>query len=436
MQKHMSFGDAIATYSILTIGDGLVTQIPALLGAMSAGLIVTRTTNDETDKHLGDAMRKQFAAQPRVFLMAGGLMLIMALVPGFPWYVFLTIGLMAVAAGVLMDPALRTPLEARLRPVAIALGRDRPAPLEAASTRALEARPMVPLLLDLSGRGVQKADSTRLTAALEATLDRFDMELGVTLPRLSVHATNSEAPPSWRLLAYEAPIGAGDLVEDDDPVDQLAPAVRQALRRNLGLFVGIQEASNMLTRVGAEYPEVVKEVARALPVARIAEVLRRMVEEEVSLRNLRDVLESLADAGQREKDPFNLTEFARVALRRQLSHRYAPDGVLRGVTLSPPLESRLREAVRSNGSTSQLALEPAEAAQVLDAFTTAVGRSGVEVILAPIDLRRHVRKLIEPDLFDTAVLSFHELIPTLKLEIVDRVSVGGASVAGYLEAAE
>ena len=212
--------------------------------------------------------------------------------------------------------------------------------------------------------------------------------------------------------------------------------MRQALRRNLGLFVGIQETSNMLTRVGAEYPEVVKEVARALPVARIAEVLRRMVEEEVSLRNLRDVLESLADAGQREKDPFNLTEFARVALRRQLSHRYAPDGLLRAVTLSPPLESRLREAVRSNGGTSQLALEPAEAAQVLDAFTVAVSRSGVEVILAPIDLRRHVRKLIEPDLFDTAVLSFHELIPTLKLEIVDRVPVGGASVAGYLEAAE
>ncbi len=249
-----------------------------------------------------------------------------------------------------------------------------------------------------------------------------------------MHAANSDDPPSWRFLAYEAPIAADDLPEGD-PIDTLPELVREALRRHLGLFMGIQETSNMLNRIGAEYPEVVKEAGRALPVARMAEVLRRMVEEEVSLRNLRDILEALADAGQREKDPFNLTEFARVALRRQLSHRYAPTGRLRALTLSPALEQRLRDAVRSNAGAPQLALEPAEAARALDAFISAVRAHEVSVILAPIDLRRHVRKLIEPDLFDVAVLSFHELIPTLKLDIVDRVAIGGP-VAGLLQEAQ
>ncbi len=436
MQHGMSLGEAAQTYSILTIGDGLVTQIPALLGAMAAGLIVTRTTDDETEKNLGEAVRRQLASKPRVWLMAGGLMLAMALVPGFPWPVFVVIGLVALTLGVTLDPQLSAVATRRLRPVRVALGRDTPQRLAAASTRALEARPMLPLHLELAGRGVQAVDAARLTAALESVLDRFDLELGVSLPRVSVHAVESEEPPLWRLLAYEAPAGGGPLPEPgEDVVDVVAPAVREALRRHIGLFVGIQETSNLLARAGQDYPEVVKEVARALPVARIAEVLRRMVEEEVSLRNLRDVLEALADAGQREKDVFNLTEFARVALRRQLSHRYAPDGVLRALTLAPELEARLREAVRSSNGGGQLALEPQDAARILDGAIAAVRRSGADVVLTPIDLRRHLRKLIEPDLFDVAVLSFHELIPTLRLDVVDRVTAepGGA---GVLEAAE
>lgn len=434
MQQGMPLGEAVQTYSILTIGDGLVTQIPSFLGAIAAGLIVTRTTDDENESHLGQAVQRQFAAKPRVFLMAGGLLFAMALIPGFPWPIFVLLGIGGVTLGVMLDPPLRVAVEKRLRPVSVALGRDKPKLLQSASTGVLEARPMSPLMLDLSGRGVERTDQARITASLESVLDRFDMDLGVSLPRLSLSATEGDAPPSWRLLAYEAPIGAGFL-EEGDVVDALAPLLRESLRRHLGLFVGIQETSNMLNRAGQDYPEVVKEVARALPVARIAEVLRRMVEEEVSLRNLRDVLESLAEAGQREKDPFNLTEFARIALRRQLSHRYAPDGVLRALTLSPDLEAKLREAVRANGGSPQLALEPADAARVLDSCIAAVARTGVDVIITPVDLRRHLRKLIEPDLFDTAVLSFHELIPTLKLEIVDRLAID-APVAGYLEAAE
>jgi type III secretion protein V len=279
----------------------------------------------------------------------------------------------------------------------------------------------VPLLLELDGDGVRRHEGAVLARALEEVLEGFEVRLGVALPRASFHYGEAAGPARWRLLAFEAPIGAGELADPSD-LAALQEAVRQALRRNTGLFVGIQEASTLLNRAGADYPEVVKEAARALPLARIAEVMRRLAEEEVPLRNLRDILESLADAGQREKDPFALTEFARVALRRQISHRYAPNEDLKAIVLEPPLEQHLREAIRTGGGAQQLALDPEMSRRVTDAILAKVDDTGAPVLLAAIDLRRHVRKLIEPARFDLGVLSFHELLPSLKLDIVGRVA--------------
>jgi type III secretion protein V len=420
IQQGLEFGAAIHKYSILTIGDGMVTQIPALLGAMAAGLIVTRTTDEDSDSHLGDAVRRQFAAKPRVFLVSGGICWLLALIPGFPAPVFLLLGGVGLVTGALLDVDLRSRLTKRFLPGRI-LADETKAPSVAAQTRTLDAQPIVPLLLELDGDGVRRHEGAVLARALEEVLEGFEVRLGVALPRASFHYGEAAGPARWRLLAFEAPIGAGRLA---DPSDLLAlqDAVRQALRRNTGLFVGIQEASTLLNRAGADYPEVVKEAARALPLARIAEVMRRLAEEEVPLRNLRDILESLADAGQREKDPFALTEFARVALRRQISHRYAPDGALRAVVLEPPLEQHLREAIRSSGGAQQLALDPEMSRRVTDAILAKVDDIGAPVLLTAIDLRRHVRKLIEPARFDLGVLSFHELLPTLKLDIVGRVA--------------
>jgi type III secretion protein V len=401
IQQGLEFGAAIHKYSILTIGDGMVTQIPALLGAMAAGLIVTRTTDEDSDSHLGDAVRRQFAAKPRVFLVSGGICWLMALIPGFPAPVFLLLGGVGLVTGALLDVDLRSRLTKRFLPGRI-LADETKAPPVAAQTRTLDAQPIVPLLLELDGDGVRRHE-------------------GAVLARASFHYGDPAGPARWRLLAFEAPIGAGQLADPSD-LAALQEAVRQALRRNTGLFVGIQEASTLLNRAGADYPEVVKEAARALPLARIAEVLRRLAEEEVPLRNLRDILESLADAGQREKDPFALTEFARVALRRQISHRYAPDGALRAVVLEPPLEQHLREAIRTGGGAQQLALDPETSRRITDAILAKVDDTQAPVLLAAIDLRRHVRKLIEPARFDLGVLSFHELLPTLKLEIAGRVA--------------
>ncbi len=438
LQQDMTMSAAGVKYSILTIGDGMVMQIPALLGAMSAGLLVTRTTDDEHDMHLGDAIGRQLMAKPRVLLVAGGLCVLFAMVPGFPALVFLTLGLVLFGAGAMLTPALRTRWERFARPkVAAVRGRAATAPT-LMSTDAAPPRPTVPLLLELPAGRLSADASRELLHGLEGVLDHFQLYLGLRLPRFDVHAVQlvedeqeSAAATQWRLLVHEVPVAEGAL-QQQHTAAALADGVREALRRHAGLFLGTQETNHLLTRASIDLPDVVKETLRALPLARVAEILRRLAEEEVAIRNLRDILETLSDAAQREKDVFALTELVRIGLKRQLCYRYAPAGKLRAMLLEPPLEDMLRGAVRVNGGAQQLALDPVQMGQLIQHFVEAVRRYRPDAIVTAVDIRRHVRKLVEAECFDTPVLSYHELMPALELEVVHRLAFEDAPL---LEAA-
>lgn len=443
MQQGLPIGQAMVKYSILTIGDGMVAQIPALLSAMAAGLIVTRATGDDRDRHLGDAIARQLAAKPRVLIVAGGLCLLFALVPGFPTWVFAVLGLLLGATGVLLLPPMRARWQRFSRPARETVLRRKDRAPEELLTALPAPRPTLPLVLELPPSALQGDTPAALLAALEGVLDRINLELGLPLPRISIHAVAQAS--GWRLLAFEVPIASGAIPllaaaaaqpqrnPPHNPMcDALALATLAALRRNLMLFFGTQEASSYLGRAANDMPDVVKEVLRALPLQRVAEILRRLVEEEVAIRHAREILEALADAAQREKDVFALTELARIALKRQISHRAAPDGTLRALLLAPQLEEMLRESVRVNNGAQQLTLEPALARAVMDALVNGVRQHRPTAVVTAVDIRRHVRKLIEAECFDTPVLSYHELMPTLRLEPVGRVSVPDAPL---LEAA-
>ena len=443
MQQGLPIGQAMVKYSILTIGDGMVAQIPALLSAMAAGLIVTRATGDDRDRHLGDAIARQLAAKPRVLIVAGGLCLLFALVPGFPTWVFGVLGLLLGATGVLLLPPMRARWQRFSRPARETVLRRKDRAPEELLTALPAPRPTLPLVLELPPSALQGDTPAALLAALEGVLDRINLELGLPLPRISIHALPQAS--GWRLLAFEVPIASGAIPllaaaaaqpqrhpQINPLCDALALATLAALRRNLMLFFGTQEASSYLGRAANDMPDVVKEVLRALPLQRVAEILRRLVEEEVAIRHAREILEALADAAQREKDVFALTELARIALKRQISHRAAPEGTLRALLLAPQLEEMLRESVRVNNGAQQLTLEPALARAVMDALVHGVRQHRPTAVVTAVDIRRHVRKLIEAECFDTPVLSYHELMPTLRLEPVGRVSVPEAPL---LEAA-
>jgi type III secretion protein V len=282
----------------------------------------------------------------------------------------------------------------------------------------------VPLLLRVPRTLLAGDDAHRLTHALEGVLEDFQLNLGLALPRIHLHATDEDG--QWQLLAYEVPIAQGTLPADEVPTG-LAEAVRQSLRRHSALFLGTQDTTNLLTRASADVPDIVKEVLRALPLQRVSDILRRLVAEGVSIRNLRDILEGLAEASQRDKDVHALTEFSRVALRRQISHQVAPQGRLSAVLLQPALEELLRGAIRVAGGVSQLALDPDVARKVSETLVASVKSHQPTAVLTSIDVRWHLRKLIETECFDTPVLSYHELMPTLHLDVVDRVAVPGGA---------
>ena len=427
LQQDMTLSDATVKYSILTIGDGMVSQIPALLGAMSAGLLVTRTTDDEHDKHLGDAIGRQLTAKPRVLLMGGGLCVLFSAVPGFPTVVFMALGLAFFAAGFMLTPSLRARWEKLAQPTLSAVMRRSPTAPVLMSAEAVQVRPTVPLLLEVPVGRLDAQESHSLLAGLEGVLDHFQLNLGMRLPRIDVHAMrpDEDKPAVWRLLAYEVPIAEGEL-QQEDTVPSLVNEVRESLRRHVNLFMGTQEANLLLTRAAIDLPDVVKETLRALPLARVAEILRRLVEEEVAIRNLRDILETLADTAQREKDVYALTELTRIGLKRQISHRYAPEGHLRAVLLEPALEEMLRNAIRHNSGAQQLALDPLEMSRLMTRFRNVVQVFKPAAIVTAVDIRRHVRKLIEQDCFDVPVLSYHELLPSLQLEALHRVSTEDA----------
>jgi type III secretion protein V len=431
MQQGMSLSDAMVKYSLLTIGDGMVAQIPALLSAFGAGLIVTRASGDDRDRHLGDAIARQLGAKPRVLVVAGGLCLLMALVPGFPWPVFAVLGLLLGGTGILLGPQMRAKWQRISRPARETVLRRKDVVPAVLQTALPPPRAQLPLVLEVPAKALQADAPAQLMNALETVLDRINLRLGLPLPRVSVHSLPEGE--GWRLLAYEVPIAKGSMHHGPGVAGQaegaavamepLAEAVWQALRRHLGLFFGTQEASSYLGRAGQDIPDVVKEVLRALPLQRVAEILRRMVEEEVPIRNARDILEALAEAAQREKDVYALTELGRIALKRQLSHQVAPDGNLRALLLAPELEEMLRQAVRVNAGAQQLALDPNQARAVIDALVHAIRAHQPAALVTAVDVRRHVRKLIDSDCFDTPVLSYHELMPTLRLHALGRVEV-------------
>jgi type III secretion protein V len=423
LQNGMTLSAAMVKYSILTIGDGMVAQLPALLSASAAAILVTRSGGDAGDNNLAEVIGRQFAAKPQVLLSAAGLCLVMAAVPGFPAPVFVLLGVAIGSVGALLLPPVQARVRHFMRPARETVLRRKDAPPVNLATALPAVRPALPLVLQLPGAAMNGMQPERIVHALEGVLDRINLDLGVPLPRIALVPTTGA--PEYVLLAHEVPIARG-AVPVGNPGDlpaALAEMVTQSLRRHLGLFFGTQDANSYLVRASHELPDVVKEVLRALPLQRVADILRRLIEEEAPIRNARDILEALADAAQREKDVHALTEFARIAQKRQLSHRVAPDGHLRALLLAPALEEVLRQAIRVVGGQQVLSLDPPQTQLLTRALADAVRSQQPNALVTAVDVRRHVRLLIQGECFDTPVLSYHELAPDLRLEPLGRVEV-------------
>ena len=439
LQRGLDLGAAARAYTLLTIGSGLVAQIPALVISTAAGIVVTRVAAEDegTDTHLGREIARQILGQPKAIAVAAVLLAVLALVPGLPVGPFVVL---AAALGLLARALMRA--QRARRP-------DREAPAAPAGARGVPEPLLLPLELllgpDLAAALCPGDDDADALAARLADRVREPLfaALGLTMPRLTVRPSAAADPAGPGLppagyeirldevprLRGELPLGSSQ-VDPTAAEDALADELSSVLERWGHELIGIEEAQALLTRLERTHPALVREVVpRVVSPAVLADVLRRLVEEGVSLRNLKDVLGALADRpAAAERDPAALTEHVRAALRRTITHAHTgQDGAVPVLTLDPMIEEAVRDAVHQTKSGSALGLEPQLAREILASVTRAMataagsGPGGVPVILASADVRRHVRRLIEATHPRLAVLSHLELAPEATVRMVGRI---------------
>ncbi|MFC4729891.1 FHIPEP family type III secretion protein [Coralloluteibacterium thermophilus] len=448
LQRGMSLGDAVQTYSILTIGDGLVSQIPAILAAISAGLVVTRTAGTEDDKHLGEAISRQVSGEPRVLLITGCLSLLMMFVPGFPVAVFGLLGVSLLAVSAYRYRHRHPQLRRLFR---VPASEQTPEEVKAAA-EVDDLAPPPPLLVEVGPALLASLGEDAVRRGLKGMVQGLREEFGVPVPAPTVRSDARLGADGYRISAFGARMGSGTLRGDaaflpapggtgDDeaggfypawpgqwvaagtpgalaPLEALVAHCRNAIQRRMGGFIGIQETANLFGKMSKDYADLVKEMLRVVAPQRVADVLKRLSEEGVPIRNLRDVFEAITEVGGREKDVVMLTEYVRVALKREIAERYADaDRTLHVVLVHPELEDRLRQSVRVAGGASQLAITPELASRLGQEIRTQLARAGgkVPVLLCSLDVRRHLRKLVEVDFFQLPVLSYQELAPDLRI---------------------
>ncbi|XXF81639.1 type III secretion system export apparatus subunit SctV [Myxococcaceae bacterium GXIMD 01537] len=489
LQKGMEVGAAAQKYTLLTIGDGLVNMIPAILISTCAGIIVTRVGGEEEGAHLGKDVGTQLFAYPKAIAIAAGMLTVMGIIPGMPTIPFL---MMAGAAGLGAWKMLKGQKDAEAAEANAGSATEmengtptssEPAPKEPINPDSELFVPVVtPIVLEVSDSLVPYVDSRQdngkfLFELIPFMRDGLFVELGVRFPGVRARGNGGLPPGAYTIQINEVPVVTGQAtlghILVNDTVDRLKlmniqgfeavnPATRQpaawvpeqhkdtleaaglttwdvpgyiilhlasVLRRNARDFLGVQEVQSMLEQLEKAFPAIVKEVVpKVVNVIKLADILGRLVEEEISIRDLRGILQALADYGQIEADNVMLTEHVRAAQRRYISNKYARGtGTLVVYLLDPQIEEAIRSSIKRTSAGTHLALEPELAQEIVQAVRAECGHlppsAARPCILTAMDIRRYVRKLLEYEFNPPfSVLSYQELAPDLNIQPVARIS--------------
>jgi type III secretion protein V len=439
-QRDMEVVDALKRYGLLTIGDGLVSQIPALVLSTGAGVLVTRVASEEPDTPLGEELSRQIFGLPKALGAASVFVLVLALVPGLPAPPFLVLAAMlAFIARARSKQIARAELRAATEPPPVERhGEGRASPfVPVVVPWSVEVAADLGSALDEAGPRAAARGAIGIRSAVFALRERLFAELGVPLPPPTVRV-RADLPRAQVVVSlFEVPARVFTVPEAAPP-DEVAALVADAaatlLRTRAADFLGIAETQRLLDELEQIAPATVRSVVpKPVPLTLLTDVLRRLLEEGVSIRDLRVILEALSTAAATEKDPLALTELVRVHLRRALTYRLTHGhGQLGVVLVDPTIEDTIRRAVTRTAAGAFLALPPAASRDLVaamrraaaEAAAQAPGAGGVVILTQP-DIRRFVRKLVEADLPDATVVSFAELLPEVNLRPLARANLVG-----------
>ena len=470
-------GWAVTKYGILTIGDGLVSQIPALLVSITSGVIVTRV-GDVDNKPLGQDIINQFFAQPKAILLGSLMLVCIGLIPGFPKIQIFGLASFVAIIGYSLV------MKAKIAAANAEKGED---PLAAAApSEGTTPKPkrkdgddfsmVTPLTVDIDAdiRGALTYDA--LNDQIMSVRRALYHDLGVPFPGINLSLNPAIKDGKYRLLVNEVPVSEGVLrkgyvfaleepenlsatgisfetgkqflsgyetcwvkAEEKPHLDEcgirsldiggvLTFHLSGVLRRYAHEFLSLQETRLLFDHMEKDAGELVKEVQRVLPLQKITDVLQRLIQEGISIRDLKRITQTLIEWGQKEKDSVLLVEYVRAALSRYISYKFSGgQNIVAAYLLDPSLEEKIRKSVRQTSGGSYLAMDPSTVRSIITVVKRTIGDLNKipqkPVIIVSVDIRRYFRKMIEKEYYELPVLSFQELSAEINIQPLGRIKL-------------
>ncbi len=458
IREQMDIAQAVSTYTVLTVGDGLLSQMPALFISTAAGIVITKAG---TRRDLAGELKRQVIGNPHVLMSVGAVALAMGLLPGMPLLAFGVIGILLF---VLARFAANAEKKRQADPEA------KKAASAPAETRIEDLLQLEPLEVELGVGLVSLIDGPgggELPGRVTALRKQIASELGLVLPQVHLKDSLTLEPNRYRVLLRGIECGTGTAYADRqmaidpsgavpdvdgiaeieptfglqvrwvekqkataaermgyslvDPASVVTTHLGEVLRRNAHELVGRQETQELLNVVARSNPKLVEDVIPGVvTLGELAVVVRNLLQEGVSIRDFRTIIEAVADAAQKSKEPHFLTDAVRGRLCRVITSRIAEDDVVHAVVLSPDTELTLRAALGHNDGEVVLAPDIHTARGLLDGLkreTAELAGQGLPaVVIAPPDLRRPLFLFAARFVADLTVVSARELAPGTRIE--------------------
>jgi len=471
----MAFGDAAATYTLLSIGDGLVAQLPALLVSSAVAMLVTRASRSQD---MSQAMMGQVFGQYRALTIAAVIMGVVGLVPGMPNVAFLSLaailGFIAWKLWRKTQPAGgAAPASAASTDPAVAAALGRPAPAPTAELSWDELRPVDPLGLEVGYRLIPLVDAAQggeLMARIKGVRRKLTQDIGFLIP--SVHIRdNLELPATgYRLLVHGVPVATAEIHPDRelaldpgsalgaldgiagkdpafgldatwiqphqraqaesmgytvvDPATVVATHLSHLIREHAPELLGHEEVQHLLANLAKSAPKLVEDLTpKALPLSVVVRVLQNLLIERIPVRQLRRIAEALVENAPISQDPATLTAAVRVALGRFIVQEISGMAAeLPVFTLNPQLERVLQESTQGNGA----ALEPGLAERLHQSLADCVSkqeaRNEPAVVLVPGPVRAALARLVRHSVPSLSVLAYSEVPEDKRLKLIGTIS--------------
>ena len=477
-QQGMELMEAVHRYILLTVGEGLITQIPALLISSAMGIIVTRAASDS---NLGEEAIDQVLGQPKIMKYISILLVMFSLVPGLPKIPFL---MLAAVCFILHKKMMKAP-EVKTVDKESPEG-ERGEKKSAAPEEPEEVMPILdlePLEIEIGYSLVSLVDDKQGGDLLDRVLmvrKSTSRELGVAIPPVRIRDNIQLDHRAYRIKIFgevmaEHEIMVGRLLamggeESDDFLDDtlegsetrepvfglpalwikendkekaeilgytvidgssiIATHLSELIKTRASLLLGRQETQDLLNRVKEKFPALVNElVPNMMSIGEIQKVLQNLLSERIPIKNIRLILEVLADNCSKSKDQYYLTEQVRVALARTICKSYqTPDGTIPVITLGMDVENFIREALQKDRNQPLATIEPQILKAFYDSLIKSIGKvSGMglqPIILCSQTIRVYVKKLAEKVAPDVAVLSYNEILPETTIQTIDVLVIG------------